>query len=89
MDWQAFVDALPERERIAIECLLEGKSLRDAAHVLQVSDSAMQASKRELRVKILEFMGANILVEIQRRPQWKDGLEAIREKMACRYDRCH
>ena len=89
MDWQAFVDALPERERIAIECLLEGRTLREAAHVLRVSDSSMQHSKRSLRIKILEFMGSEILVEIQRRPRWKNNLDAARERMACRYDRCH
>jgi hypothetical protein len=87
MDWQEFTAALPERERVAIEFLLEGKSLRDAAHVLRVSDSAMQLSKRDLRDKILQFMGAEILAEIQRRPQWKQNLETIREKMACREER--
>jgi hypothetical protein len=89
MDWEQFIDALPERERLAIEFMLEGKSLRDAAHVLRVSDSSMQSSKRSLRVKILEFMGAEILVEIQRRPRWKEHINAARERMACRYDRCH
>jgi hypothetical protein len=87
MDWEEFVAALPERERVAIEFMVEGKSLRDAAHVLRVSDSSMQSSKRELRVKILEFMGAEILVEIQRRPRWKDGLEATRERVTCRVER--
>jgi hypothetical protein len=87
MDWDEFVAALPERERIAVEFMAEGKSLRDAARVLRVSDSAMQSSKRELRVKLLQFMGANILVEIQRRPQWKQNLDASRERTACRAER--
>ena len=87
MDWEEFVADLPERERLAVEFLVEGKSLRDAARVLRVSDSAMQSSKRDLRVKILEFMGANILVEIERKPQWKQNLETTRERMACRGER--
>ena len=87
MDWQEFVAALPERERVAIEFMAEGKTLREAAHVLRVSDSAMQSSKRNLAVKILEFMGAGILVEIQRWPQWKQNLETIRARMACREER--
>ncbi len=87
IDWQEFVAGLPERERAVIQFMVEGRSLRDAAHALRVSDSAMQQSKRDLRVKILEFMGAGILVEIQRRPQWKQNLETIREKMACRGER--
>ena len=87
MDWQEFVAALPERERVAIEFMAEGRSLRDAAHVLRVSDSAMQSSRRNVAVKILEFMGVGILMEIQRRPQWKQNLETIRERMACREER--
>jgi hypothetical protein len=87
MDWDEFVAALPDRERVAIEFMAEGKSLRESARVLRVSDSAMQSSKRDLRVKILEFMGANIMVEIKRRPQWKQNLEKTREKMACRVER--
>jgi hypothetical protein len=87
MDWQEFLAGLPQRERAVIEFMVEGRSLRDAAHVLRVSDSAMQQSKRNVAVKILEFMGAGILVEIQRRPQWKQNLETIRERMACRDER--
>ncbi|MGD1085343.1 MAG: hypothetical protein ABSA47_11425 [Verrucomicrobiota bacterium] len=87
MDWQEFVAALPERERVAVEFMGEGKSLRDAAHRLGISDSSMQTSKKELRVKILEFMGFDILVQIQRRPQWKDSLDATRERLACRVER--
>jgi hypothetical protein len=78
MDGQEFVAALPERERMAVEFMVQGKSLRDAAHVLRVSDSAMQSSKRTLRVKILEFMGFDILAQVQCRPQWKQNLETIR-----------
>ena len=87
MDWQEFLEALPERERVAVEFMGEGRSLRDAAHALRVSDSAMQHSKRNVAVKILEFMGFDILVQIQRRPQWKQNLETIRERMACREER--
>jgi hypothetical protein len=89
MDWEEFVTALPERERIAVEFMAEGRTLREAAHKLKVSDSTMHSCKRDLRLKILEFMGAGILVDIQRRPGWKDGLDAGREKTAVRYDRCH
>jgi hypothetical protein len=53
------------------------------ARKLKVNDSAFQTSKRRLRIKIVEFMGPEILIDIQRRPQWKQNLEATREKMAC------
>jgi hypothetical protein len=47
----------------------------------------MQTSKRRLGVKILEFMGADIMIEVRRRPQWRNCLEATRERQACRVQR--
>ena len=88
LDWDEFMAGLSNRERVAIEFLVEGKTLRNAAKVLRTSDSTMQSSKRDLRVKILEFMGIDILAEVQREPGWKDGIDATRERMAVRYDRC-
>ena len=87
LDWETFCAGLSERERAVIQFIVEGRSLRDAAHALRVSDSAVQHSKRNVAVKILEFMGFDIPVEIQRRPQWKQNLETIRERMACREER--
>ena len=89
MDWQDFVAALPDREKAVIQFMLEGKTGSDIARKLKVNDSAVQTSKRRLAIKITEFMGPEILIEIQRRPQWKQNLEATREKMACKYDRLH
>ena len=87
MDWETFMAGLSEREKMTVEFMAEGRTLRDAARVLRVSDSAMQDSKRDLRRKLLEFMGVDILVQVQHRPQWKQNLETIRERMACREER--
>jgi hypothetical protein len=32
--------------------------------------------------KIIAWMGADILAQVQRRPQWKQNLDATRERMA-------
>ena len=80
LDWESFCAGLPERERVAVLFVAEGKTLREAARSLGVSDSCMQSSKQRLGVKILEFMGADILVEVRRRPQWRNSLEATRER---------
>jgi DNA-directed RNA polymerase specialized sigma24 family protein len=87
LDWESFCAGLPERERVVVVLVAEGKTLREAARSLGVSDSAMQTSKKRLGVKILEFMGADIMVEVRRRPQWRNSLEATREKQACRVHR--
>jgi len=89
MDWETFMAGLSKRERVAIQFMVEGKTLRHAAHVLRTSDSAMHESKRDLRAKILEFMGFDILAQVQRQPKWKDCLNTTKERLAVRYDRCH
>jgi DNA-directed RNA polymerase specialized sigma24 family protein len=89
MDWEDFVSALSNREKEVIQFMLEGKSGSDIARKLKVPDSAIQTSKRHLRIKIQEFMGPEILIEIQRRPQWKQDLEATKERLACKHERSH
>ena len=89
MDWSEFASALTERERAAINCLVEGRSLRDVAKCFRVCDSTMQGDKRKLAVKIQEFFGPDILVQIRRKPNWKDNLDASRERLACREERRH
>ena len=89
MDWSEFASALTERERAVINCIVEGRSLRDAAKSFRVCDSTMQGDKRKLAIKIQEFMGFDILIEVRRSPRWKDSLDATREKMVCREERKH
>jgi DNA-directed RNA polymerase specialized sigma24 family protein len=87
LDWESFCAGLPERERVVVVLVAEGKTLRDAARYLGISESSMQTSKRRLGVKILEFMGTDIMFEVRRRPQWRNSLEATRERQACRVQR--
>jgi hypothetical protein len=49
----------------------------------------MQGDKRKLAVKILNFMGSDILVQIKKLPRWKDDLLTSREKLNCKHERSH
>jgi hypothetical protein len=89
MDWSEFVSGLSEREVAVIECIIEGRSLRDAAKSFRVCDSTMQGDKRRLAVKILDFMGVDILIEVRRSPRWKDDIMTSRETLACKHERSH
>ena len=89
LDWETFIAGLPKRDRLMIEFLIEGKTGSAMARKLKVSDSIIRTSKKDLALKILEFMGFDILVQIQRRPNWKQDLEGIRERMACKHERSH
>ena len=87
MDWDTFMTGLNKMERLVVEFLGAGKTLRAAARKVGVCDSTMQSYRRKLAVKLLEFMGADILQDIVRLPGWKDGLNADRELLACRLER--
>jgi hypothetical protein len=89
MDWESFMASLSRRDRAIIQLIIEGKTGSAMARKLKVCDSTVRSRKKDLALKILEFMGINILIDIQRRPQWKQNLEATKEKMACKYDRLH
>jgi hypothetical protein len=89
MDWSEFVSGLSAREQAVIECLVAGRSLRNAAKRFRVCDSTMQGDKRKLAVKILDFMGFDILIEVRRSPRWKDDLMTSRERLACKHLRAH
>jgi hypothetical protein len=84
-----FWSGLSEREKLIVICVAEGKTLRDAANVLGVRDRTMQNTKRDLGLKILEFMCADITIEVRRSPRWKQDLAAAKEKMAYRDEQKH
>ena len=89
MDWQSFMASCSARDQAIIQFLIEGKTGSAMARKLGVCTSTINHSKKNLAVKILEFMGWDILVQVQRTPRWKQDLQSIREKMACKHERCH
>jgi hypothetical protein len=89
IDWEEFCADLPARERAVIEFLIEGRSGSAIARKLRVSDSTVQTIKRHLAKALIEFMGPEILQEIQRWPRWKNDILATRERLACKHERSH
>ena len=84
MDWHTFMSSLSKREQAIINCMIEGRTFREAAKSAKCSDAAIRETRRELANKVLDFKGLQILSDIQRRPQWKDSLNATHERLACR-----
>jgi hypothetical protein len=89
MDWQTFMASLSPRDQSIIHFLIDGTTASAMARKLGVCTSTINHSKKNLALKIQEFMGVDILVQVQRSPRWKQDLQSIREKMACKYDRAH
>ena len=89
LDWEEFCADLPARELAVIELILEGKSGSAIARKLNTTDSRIKTIKHHLAKAVIEFMGPEILKEIQHWPRWKNDILATRERLACRHERSH
>ena len=89
LDWDTFLSGLSKVERIVVEFLYAGKTLRQAGRSVGVGDSTMQSYRKKIAAKIVEFMGADILRDIASIPNWRIGLDCERALLACRFDRRH
>jgi hypothetical protein len=84
MDWETFYGKQTRRGRKLLAVVAEGSTLRHGARLLGLSDSGIQLEKKKLALALAEFMGANILAEVNRQPLWRNNLMAGRERQACR-----
>jgi hypothetical protein len=89
MDYDSFMATLSARDQAIINCLAEGKPLASLARRRHLNNSTLLYHKERLALKIQDFMGSDILIQIRCLPQWKQDLQAIREKMECREQRWH
>jgi hypothetical protein len=89
MDWDSFMVGLSARDQAIINCLVEGKPLASLARRRHLNTSTLLYHKERLALKIQDYMGADILIQIRRKPNWKDSLDASRERLACREERRH
>jgi DNA-binding CsgD family transcriptional regulator len=89
IDWEELLGSLTERERMLVRSMLAGKNRVQAARSIGVSSWTITHDKMELARKILEYMGADILVVIAKIPGWRNNLNAERELLACKFDRRH
>jgi len=84
MDWETFYGKQTHRGRKLLAVVAEGSTIRKGARLLGLSDSGIQLEKRKLALALAEFMGANILAEVNRQPMWRNNIMAGRERQACR-----
>jgi hypothetical protein len=87
LDWKPLVDSLDATARKILHCLMAGEDLTTLVPKLKRSRSSLQNDKMGLARLAIEHLGADILTEVQRLPQWRDSIVAGREKIACRYAR--
>lgn len=66
---------------------MDGENWTNATISIGVSSWTVAADCEKLSVKILVFMGVDILAVILKRPGWKNNLDAERERLACKHQR--
>jgi DNA-binding CsgD family transcriptional regulator len=89
VDWQTFMASLSAKDKAIIQFIVEGKPLASLARRRHLNSSTILYHKERLALKIQDFMGSDILIQIRRKPTWKDSLNASRERLACREERRH
>jgi DNA-binding CsgD family transcriptional regulator len=89
LDWQDLCAHLAPRENSIIELISQGKHFNAIARRFKLSVTTLHTLRQHLAQKIRDFFGSDILIEVRRLPQWKQDLQAIREKMECRNQRRH
>ena len=87
MDWNSFCQSLNKLELVLVECLVNGLGVKEAAELAKVHYSTMQDYRKKLAVKLLEYMGADILKDIAHLPSWTINLETERQSVLCRHER--
>ena len=89
VDWETSMASLSARDRAIINCLVEGAPLASLARRRHMNTATLLYNKRRLADATANFMGSDILIQIRRKPNWKDSLDASRERLACREERRH
>jgi hypothetical protein len=87
MDWDSFMGGLSDRDKAIIHCIVEGEPLASLARKRHLNNSTLMYHKERLAKAIAEYMGCEILIDIQRRPGWKNNINCTRERLACREER--
>ena len=89
MDWETFMSGLSEREQAVVLQMIEGKTFSSIGRKLKLSPGMVKTTRIQIAQKAAEVMGADILVQAARLPQWKEDLNACREKLTCKHERSH
>jgi len=84
MDWETFMAMQDECDRAILRCAAEGEAIGHVGKRFGISPTTVRNRTRRIAIAVREFMGENILAESIRKPAWRDGITAAREKHACR-----
>ena len=87
LDWASVFDSLDRTAEAILVALVEGRELTLLVRPLKRCRTALHYDKVKLGRLIQACLGHDVLVEAQSRPGWRNTLDAIQERLACRAER--
>jgi hypothetical protein len=87
MDWGVFMAGLNKLERLAVESISAGLTVREICRAVKLTKRRLTELLGKVAKKAVEFMGSDILRELAMIPVWRIGLDCERELFACRAER--
>ena len=81
------IDSLDRTAKAILVALIEGRELTLLVRPLKRSRTALHYDKVKLGRQIQACLGQDILVQAQARPGWRNTLNAVQERFACRAER--
>ena len=87
LDWAKLVSVLDSMACEVLVCLSAGRDLTTLVVKLKRSRSSLQEDKRRLARLVREYLGTDILQQVQSLPGWMNNVVAQHERLACRAER--
>jgi hypothetical protein len=87
LDWDQMIQQLDAITKAVLVCLATCEELTSLVERFRKSRSTIQNHKDRLARLIKDFMGEDILRQIQERPGWRNDIDVNRERLTCRWER--
>jgi len=87
LDWDQLIQQLDSITKAVLVCLATCEELTSLVSLFRECRSSIQNHKDRLALLIKEFMGEDILRQIQERPGWHNDLDVNRERLTSRWER--
>ena len=84
IDWEDFLDTHDSRYSRIAEGAVQGKTMKDIGKTLGYCPTYIGQLRVKMADEVREEMGADVLQEVCRKPQWQGSIQVEHEKAACR-----
>ena len=84
LDWDEFIDSHDYRYGVLLKDMAEGKDVLARSKEWGQKYSQVRVLKEKMKADLREYMGESAIADCLSVPRWKAGLQAERERSACK-----